>query len=474
MDPITLASRRFQEEFLRFWNPPPGHELAGPRVVRLAVAGTSTMNVRKSLRLLERRPGGQRPYLIVDAPVSSRSEYIAAIASAFEVNYAALVQGFAEQGIAIPAVPRTPRPVTISGVVETLRRIVAGTFEALDGLALVLLPARIDDPTSYAEILAALASASDGSQWPSGPPPQGSSQLPSGSSPHGSQLWLAALDHDVISSNYPGSASFTVDEAALVQHLKTLGQDSRGPAAKPPGSSLAGSSRAARAAPSGNAALEGGLGQQSLAKTTGIDLRAYLLDAAAAMGEGKHKLAVRHFRAARMLCRVNGFADGETLTSIALGSAAYGAGDKRGALAAFGHAKNMALARGNNVLAAQAELGIAAVHLASADYALARKGYAEIMELAAAIPALRLEAMRMEAECYLLENREQNAASAFLRAIDEAAELPPDVRQTTSFAQSGKALANLYERHRQPSLAAAVSQRIAALSLPSGDPEMAR
>jgi hypothetical protein len=83
--------------------------------------------------------------------------------------------------------------------------------------------------------------------------------------------------------------------------------------------------------------------------------------------------------------------------------------------------------------------------------------------LAADVPALRLDAMRMEAECFLAEGRHDSAGASFQRTLEAAAALPPDVRRATCFAYAGESLARLEESRMRAGLAEATRARVLEL-----------
>jgi hypothetical protein len=242
-----------------------------------------------------------------------------------------------------------------------------------------------------------------------------------------------------------------VDEGALLEFLKQMGSDnatSNGPAVALPPSTVA------------KKATDGKI----MSEATGIDLRRLLLDAGTAMSQGSFKLAARRFRAARMLCHLADLPEEEAATSIATGSALLAAGDRSSSIAAYRHGKTTALGCGNKLLAAQAELGIAGVSFLAAEYAKARASYREIEKLAADMPALCIEALRMEGECHLAEARPADAINAFSDVIAAAETLPREVRRTTSYEHAGKSLAAMLDRHGQSARARATEKRLSRLA----------
>lgn len=410
MDPITLAAKRFAAEFETFWSPPPGHAVKGPRALRLAVDRSDRKDMLKALRIMEWRPENRRPFVIVETEFASEAVFALAVASALEADHEKLRRGLAEDGLTIPALAPAERPVTTERLVAQLGEAARGVSQVLEGLVLVLVPMGVAEGAPYAPFIERLAAASNGST-----------------------LRVCALDDPNLRSKLPGQASFTVDHDKLRSFLKELKPNaSKGPAASAP-----------KLSPPQKAALEKELGTRLPSQPTGDELRTLLLDAGKAMSDGQFKAAARKFRAARMLCHLSGLTREEAATSLALGSAALAAQDKRAAIAAYRTAKQIALTGGLTVMAAQAELGVAGAHWSTQDFREARASYTEVKRLAESIPALRSEAMRMEAECFVLEGQPLKAIASYGEVLDAAEQLELDVRRTTSFAHAGKSLAKL-------------------------------
>jgi tetratricopeptide (TPR) repeat protein len=437
VDPITLAARRFVAEIEAFWAPPPGHEVKGPPVLRLVVEPADRKDMLKALRVMEWQPDNRRAFVVVESAFTTEAAFALAVATALEADHDKLRKGLAEDGMAIPALSPAERPVTTERLAAQLRRAAESVSQVLDGLVLALVPSRLAEGADYAAFVARLAPVSIGAT-----------------------LRVCVLDHPSLRGTLPGQARFAVDRDALFAYLKELKPDrSIGPASATP-----------RLAPPEKAALEKELKRRILSQPTGDELRTLLLDAGKAMSDGQFKTAVRKFRAARMLCHLSGLTQEEAATSIALGSAALAAGDKRAAIAAYRAAKQSAIAEGLSAMAAQAELGIAGAHGSTRDYRDARASYAEVVNLAASIPALRIEAMRMTAECFVLEEQPVQAIASYGEVLDAAEALEPGVRRTTSFAHAGKAFAKLLVSLGQPKAARDVEARVARLEAEGAAP----
>ncbi len=384
----------------------------------------------KTLRLIEWQPENKRPFVLIEAQGTGEEEICLRATAKVEADYTALAKGLLDDGIALAPLPKTDPPMNLDSLTKTLRNAARQVAGVLDGLVFVWIPARPDETPLYAKIASALAAVSDGSV-----------------------LRIALVDRPGLEATFPGVARFQVDQPALLQYLKDLGREkSGGPGAKP-----------VQLTPTEKAAIERELGKPILSEATGFDLRAYLLDAAAALQNQDFKLATKKFRAARMLCHGSGLHDEEATISVALGSAVFGAGDRRAAIAAYLQGKAIALGQNNLALAAQAELGVAAVHLASADYPKARETYAEVRRLATELPALGIEALRMMGDCFVYEKRLPDAIASYGEALEVATALPPEVRARTSYAHAGRALMDALVKQGQSAAAASVKGRLTAL-----------
>jgi hypothetical protein len=133
-------------------------------------------------------------------------------------------------------------------------------------------------------------------------------------------------------------------------------------------------------------------------------------------------------------------------------------------VAAYRQGKATAIRCGNHLLAAQAEFGIAGVHFLGREYDKARASYRQIQTLAADMPPLVIEAVRMDGECHLAEGRPGDAITSLTEAIAVAEALPLEIRRTTSYAQAGKALAALLDQYGQHARARATEERLSMLA----------
>ncbi|WP_437950922.1 hypothetical protein WME98_09080 [Sorangium sp. So ce296] len=432
MDPITLAAQRFRREWQAFWSPPPGHERSGPRALRVRTGPADRRDWLKTLRWMEWQPDNRHPFVVVEASFAGEAAYVEAIAERLERDLAALRDGLAKDGLALPPLPPARGPVDQAALRKRLAEAGRTAAGVLDGLVVVLAPAQVEQASAYRDLVGRLVPVSNGTT-----------------------LRLAALEvpGSDLAALLPGEARFEVDQAALLDSLRQLGGD--GTPAPTEGQP--------KLAPRQKDAVERALGRKIASEDAGASLRRLLLDGGKAMQDGAFKRAVRKLRAARMLCHVSGLDQEEAAASIALGSAATAAGDPRAALAAFRQGKALALAAGRRLLGAHAALGEAGVLLAAKRLAEAREAYAAAANLGQEAPALVLEAMRMHGECSRLEGHPALAKRTWEDALAFAQSLDPGVRKTTSYAAVGASLVELLRTAGRPAEALATELRVQQL-----------
>ncbi|KYF91673.1 hypothetical protein BE20_14100 [Sorangium cellulosum] len=388
----------------------------------------------KTLRWMEWQPDNRHPFVVVEAPFAGEAAYVEAIAERLERDLAALRDGLAKDGLALPPLPPARGPVDQAALRKRLAEAGRTAAGVLDGLVVVLAPAQVEQASAYRDLVGRLVAVSNGTT-----------------------LRLAALEvpGSDLAALLPGEARFEVDQAALLDSLKQLGGD--GTPAPTEGEGRP------KLAPRQKDAVERALGRKIASEDAGASLRRLLLDGGKAMQDGAFKLAVRKLRAARMLCHVSGLEQEEAAASIALGSAATAAGDPRAALAAFRQGKALALAAGRRLLGAHAALGEAGVLLAAKRLAEAREAYAAAANLGEEAPALVLEAMRMHGECSRLEGHPALAQRTWEDALAFAQSLDPGARKTTSYVAVGASLVELLRTTGRPAEALATELRVQQL-----------
>ena len=386
MDPMTVAAKRFITQIESAWTPSPGAAMApGPRAVRLVADPAEHSGVLKALRWLEWSSASMRPVVLFDDTFADEAQWLRGLVAKVSDDCEAVRTKLADTGMTLPPTPTRPADMELDAV-TTARYLDAAAkslvSEALDGLFVALVPRHVTDAAAYGAAMAKLAApGGDGA------------------------LRLAVLDvpgaH--LDAGLSGEARFELDRAALLAFLKQLGPKlSEGPAGPKPRWPVLAKEVATR----------------SVSPATHATLRALLLDAGAALSEGKAKLAIAYFQSAQGLCQENGMRAEECATGIGLGSAYLAAGDERAALAAYEHAMQRAGGGELSMLAAQAMLGTAGIHFGMGRYAEARRAYEAIARLTVEVPPLAQAAERMQRQCR--DRERMTADDTKAHALDRA------------------------------------------------------
>jgi hypothetical protein len=370
MDPMTLASKQFLTELESFWNPPATVPLpAGPRVLRLVVSPSERGDLLKALRWLEWSADNRHPIVLFEDAFENATRWLRGLVAKTANDCEAVRKGLTEDRIPMAPLPAKPAEATIDAA--TARHYLDSVAEhmaggVLDGLLVVLAPRRVTNLRAYRGTLAKIVAL-----------------------PIGAALRLVVVDvpEADLAALLPSAARFEVDRAELFAFLRLMGtKPSKGPPMPKRAS-------ASPATPEPHHPSE----------RTAEPLRVLLLDAGQALAEGKPKLAIQHLCTAEALARKHGLRAQECAIGIGLGGAQLAATDERAALTTYQHVMQRALAARLSPLAAQAMLGIAAVHFGRGRYAAARAAYEILACMTTDMPVLAQEAERMQKQCRELE-----------------------------------------------------------------------
>lgn len=363
MDPLTIAARGFIEAHEAAWDPPPG--LTAPKILRIEVARAHRSDALKSLRLLEWRPDNRRPFAIVEAPFASVDAYVQLVRAQLTRDVAAVDKGLQEDGEARPAF--NPNEASDAPtLIQTLETAAAHLATALDGLVVVLAPSAVLDTKAFAALIGALCEAR----------PDRQTAL---------RLDVLGCDCPALSDVLPISAAFQIDDEELFDYLRDLGTT---PSSGPP-PELPPLSREQ------HAKIEAELGQPIVSVDAGRTLKRLFMDAGKALNEKKPKVAVRKYRAARMLAEATGLKREALFSSMALGSAYAALAEHRGARAAFERARDIAQELSHHDAEAQALFGLGYVHMAEGRFHEAALVYHAAERTVADDSPLAKEARRM-------------------------------------------------------------------------------
>ncbi len=427
MDPLSLEAQRFTAELALGWREIQSH---GPSALRLEVLASDRKEMVKALRLAEWDPDNRRPLIRTEAPFDTAESFLSALAQVIERSYEELAMGLQSDGMEIPPLDAPKQPITTGEIASLLRRAAEGVQWILEGLDVALIPTHVDDPEGYASLVGGLSRISDGSR-----------------------LRIMVLDDPALPETIRARSRFVLDSESVRRYAQNLA-DAKGRA---PGSPKPWFS------PKQKLALERDLGYRLPSEATGESLRILLFEAGEAMRKGQPGEAARRFRRAAMLCNLSGLEREGVAVGIALGTATFASGETPGAVAAYQKAKQEAVGLELPLLAAQAELGVAAVRFASRDYASAHVSYGEVARLAEQAAPLRLEALRMQAECLREGGHAQGAIDGYGGVLAAAEGLSPSLRRSTCVDEAGRTLVSLLLAQGETQRAGETERRLARL-----------
>jgi tetratricopeptide (TPR) repeat protein len=419
VDPITRASRVFLEEAAAFWR-------AGRGPILPMVAGASARpDLVKTLRLAELAKENRRPLFLYEEPFTTAYAYGNGLAGAIAADYEAVRAGAEDESVALPlfTAPGVEPPgadAPRARMAWAIERAAALLAERLDGVLVALVPTRVEDAHAYRELIAALAETRFSPRvrlavfHPPGGPLEG------------------VLGGD--------GARFHVDPDELAEHLKQLGSGagSAGPPAAPPPIPTEDQRRA----------FEAATGRRLPSPETARSLRALLLDAARATGQGDHATAAARYRDARVLCQREALALEEATVLLALGGACLAARTLDPANEAYAQAVELAQALEAWPVVCQAWLGAGGAELTAMRYEAAAPAYRAAADAAkrGGIAVLCVEALRMAGTCHLLRGAWEEAVRVWQEAVDAGAGLDTPARGASTFPQVTEALAVLLEQ----------------------------
>lgn len=345
MDPITRASKQFLKESEAYWKTAQGH------VLFMAVVPRFRGDLVKTLRLAEASPFCRRPLFLFEEAFEEEDAYFAALKASLGADYAALQKGAAEEGVSLPDLKEAPRTGQTTPAAQAAARaheIAAALAGKLDGIDVALIPKQVISPKRFADavIRAILTFSPDGA---------------------GLRLLVWKVPGETMSEMAKGrTAHFYVDEDALAEHLKHMGNESEG-------------------------------------KT----FRGLLISAAEASGKGEHGKAAILFGEARQFCKIRELVLEEAGVLVALGSCQFAAGKAEDAVRAYQEAALLAQGKEAFALVAQAALGEGAVRLQQKRYPEAVHAYRAAGAAAeqGKIAILQMEARRMEGIAALAAGR---------------------------------------------------------------------
>ena len=403
MDPITRASRQFLAEAEAFWRRGEGSLLT------MVAAPSDRAELTKTLRLEELGPTNRRPLFLYEEPFEGEVSYADGLTGSLAKDYEQIRRGVQEEGVSIP---RLDAPAGAHGepasalarALTTAERISTLLGERFDGVLVALVPSQIVDLQGFRRSVVAVRGA------------RLSPRVRFGIFDPQSDL-LAEVRGE-------GVAHLSIDRGALDAYLRELGSSrSEGPP------------------------VAAALGQSPPSSGAPQRLKALLLDGAREGAEGRPVVAADRYREARALCAQEKLILEEALVLIALGGMCLEVGALNASIESYRQAAELAKAKKAWGVVCQAYLGVAGAELTREVYAPAALAYRAAAEAAqqGEIPALGVEARRLEGTCWLLAGSEEDAMDAWQGGLNSGAELRGKEPVASTLPAVATALAELLE-----------------------------
>ncbi|HSS39757.1 MAG TPA: hypothetical protein VLT58_13405 [Polyangia bacterium] len=212
---------------------------------------------------------------------------------------------------------------------------------------------------------------------------------------------------------------------------------------------------------------EAGLPEAYAVPETMQRIRLAVMQAAAAMGDGRAAEAVGLQREARDLAVTAGLVREPVLFEIMMGTYALQGGAPEHALGAFDGAARRAEERQLPELGAQALLAKGGALMTMKRFDDAAVVYAEAGRTAGVkAPALAIEGYRVSGTLLASLRQEQQAIAVWQRALEIADGVPPKERKATTAPEVARALATLCRKHGLRAQADALERQAAQLEAP--------
>jgi len=433
MDPITLASRTFQQDWERFWR------LYPRGVLRAVCTSTDRGDLVKTLRLVEWSAENRCPLVLYEAPFTVEDGWFNGLADKAREDYEAVRKGAAEEGVTLdPLGEEVARgePNAIGRAARTVEAVASRLRGRLDGVIVALAPTKIQDATRWRAVMEAWVSARLAPE-------------------------VRRVIHDVPGGPLEGlvepeaTVRFAVDQDALMEHLGAMGSNA---SAGPPVGGPPPTTEAQRKA------FEETTGRRLPTPEGGRRLRALLMEGAQKLGRGDHLGAAQAYRGARDLCRAEGLVAEEAMVLVAIASLALATGSPDRAREAYERAASLAEGITLWQVVAQAWMGVGGVFLVAQQYLPAAAAYERAAEAAekAKVDLLRIESLRMAGTCHLSVGDEREATRCWRAAVETGQASDPATREAGTFGQTAEALAALLDRRGLTQQAAHVRAMVKA------------
>ncbi len=201
-------------------------------------------------------------------------------------------------------------------------------------------------------------------------------------------------------------------------------------------------------------------------------LRVLVLSAAAAMRQRDVEGAIRLQREARDFCVGHALVREAVVNELVLAGYVLQAGDPQRALELFRQGRARAEKADLNDMAVQAQIAVGSCLLLGKRVDDAAAAYAEAGQLGAGrgAPILAIEAFRMCGQLLASKGREQEATTAFRRAIETAERGGADVQKGSSMVDAARQLAAICRKHGLVQQADSLEAQALAVEKASAEP----
>jgi hypothetical protein len=153
MDPFVQAARRFSARRAMFW------KLAKRPVLRAVAPPSQTEDLLQFLRWEEAQPECHRPLVVIKDAFTGAPAYFEIVTRRILEAFATLQAAALEAGVVLPDVLRAISAEPLVAAVQTAERVSGALPQALEGLTIALVPARVQELGEWAAQVGGLVKA---------------------------------------------------------------------------------------------------------------------------------------------------------------------------------------------------------------------------------------------------------------------------------------------------------------------------
>ncbi len=415
----------------------------------------------------------KRPFVVLEIPPDGEKAGWDLLAEELRADLTELRENFLAENPASQLLAPLPPPITShTGIVRfglELANALATVRKPLEGLVIVFAPVRVDDPSGWCDALATLLRPRELER---------------------ARFVVVDLESDVSGPAFGSlgarlercDARLDPEEArrdmdGMLEAMRTAPPDAApsrrvglaAPRETPP-------LRKNQPKPAPPEQLAAQLQQMGVAPaianpTEMQTLRLLVLAAAQAMSRKDPLTATEQQRKAAELAERLGLEKQALQFEMMAGAYALQSSALKPAYAHFVRVRDKAEAKGYGDVAAQAQMSIATTLLLQKrrDEAIAAYAHAAVLAAKLGSPPLAIEGYRMAGQLLAEDNRLEEAATAFRRAIETAEALPPEARLGNTAPEAARALAKLCRTHGMTVQADALEAQAARLEAMPGE-----